>query len=152
MDTSTWPKMPEQERKRKLFTINFLETGSDTDAAAFSGLSPRHTRQRIADHLKKYGTLAEAPHPKESPKYTEEVMKAALAYFDEDPEHHFATPELVSYLKREGFLEAPVDEQNFRHHFDEWLRTKGLSLRVACRKMIFAIPAGHKATRLKWVR
>lgn len=152
MDTSKWPKMPEQERKRKLFVIKFLESSNDTDAAAFSGLSPHHTRQRIASHLKQYGTLAEAPHPKQSPKYTEDVMKAALAYFDDNPEDHFATPELVSYLIREGVLEEPVDEKNFRLHFEEWLHTQGLSLIVACRKLVFKIPAGHEATRLQWVR
>ena len=114
MDTTKWPEMPEQERKRKLFVIGFLETGSDAEAAAFSGLNPRHTRQRIAEHLRQHGNLSEAPHPRPSPKYTENVMKAAFVYFKDNPNAHFATPELVSYLVREGFLEEPVDRQNFR--------------------------------------
>lgn len=78
MDTVKWPKMPEQQRKRTLYVMKFLETSSDKGAAELSGLGVRHTQPRIADHIHEYGPLAEAPHLKISPKYTEDVMKAAL--------------------------------------------------------------------------
>jgi hypothetical protein len=152
MDTTKWPAMSDQERKRTLFVMKYLETGSDRDAAKFSGLGVRHTRQRLAEHMKQYGTLAEAPHPTISPKYTEDVMKAALVYFKDNPEDHFATPPLVSYLIREGILQEPVDQQNFRQHFEEWLHTQGLTLRVGCKKMIFEILPEGAAARLKFVR
>lgn len=152
MDTSKWPKMPEQERKRKLYVLGYLETGSDQAAAKLSGLSAHHTRPRIAAHLRQYGDLSEAPHPRPSPKYTENVMKAALAYFIDNPQAHFATPELVSYLLREGLLEEPVNEQNFRSHLQEWLHAQGMTLRVGCRQMIFEITPERAAARLQWVR
>ena len=144
--------MPEQEQQRKLFVLKYLKTGDNAKAAAYSGLSPHHTKKRIAEHLKKTGTLSEAPHTRASPKYTEDVMKAALDYFKEDPDRHFPTHQLVSYLVREGILEEPVDEQNFRHRFDDWLRAQGMTLRVGCRTLVFDITPAKAADRLKFVQ
>jgi hypothetical protein len=152
MDIKHWPQMSGQQRKRTLFVIKYLETGSDSAAAKSSGLSCRHTRQRIAEHLKEHGTLAEAPHPRQSPKYTESVMKAALGYFKDKSGDHFTTPELVSYLIEDGILEEPVDEQNFRQHFEEWLHTQGMTLAVGCKKLIFEIVPAGAAERLKFVQ
>lgn len=64
VDTTQWPEMPEQERKRRLFVLAFLKTSSDKAAAQLSGLSARRTRARIAEHLEQYGDLSEAPHPR----------------------------------------------------------------------------------------
>lgn len=150
--TSKWPRMPEQEQQRKLFVLKYLQTGDNAEAASYSGLSPHHTRKRIAKHLKKTGTLSEAPHTRASPKYTEDVMKAALDYFKEDPDRHFPTHQLVSYLVREGILEEPVDEQNFRHRFDDWLRAQGMTLRVGCRTLVFDITPAKAADRLEFVQ
>jgi hypothetical protein len=144
--------MPEQERKRKLFVLRYLATGDNAEAASYSGLTPQHTRKRIAKHLEDYGTLSEAPHTRTSPKFTEDVMKAALDYYKEDPDRKFPTHQLVSYLVREGLLEEPVDEQNFRHWFEEWLRPQGMTLRVGCRKLIFDITPAKAAERLKFVQ
>lgn len=58
----------------------------------------------------------------------------------------------MSYLLREGILQEPVDQQNFRQHFEEWLRTQGLTLRVGCKKLIFEITPEGAAARLKFLR
>lgn len=79
-------------------------------------------------------------------------MEAALEYFKDNPNAHFATPALVSYLAREGLLEEPVNEQNFRKHFKEWLDSQGMTLRVGCRQLIFEITPERAAARLQWVR
>lgn len=143
--------MPQQQRKRTIFVMTYLETGSDSEAAKASGLSRRHTRQRIADHLKEYGTLAEAPHPQQPSKYTESVMQAALGYFKKHGPR-FATPELVTNLIEDGILQDPVNEQTFRQRFEEWLHTQGYTLVVGCRKMVFEITPAAATERLRFVQ
>lgn len=151
MDTSQWPQMPEQQRKRTVFVQKYLETGgSESEAAKVSGLSRRHTRQRIADHIRDYGTLAEAPHPQQPSKYTESVMHAALGYFKKCGPR-FATPDLVTNLIEDGILQEPVNQQNFRQHFKEWLDSQGMTLVVGCKKMIFEITPAAAKKRLRFV-
>lgn len=144
--------MSEQQCKQTQVVIKYLESSSDKEAASFSGLGLHHTRQCIADNLKQYSTLTEAPHPRLSPKYTEDVMKEAWAYLKDHPVDHFITPLLVSYLLREGILQEAVDDQNFRQHFEAWLHTQGLTLQVGWRKMVIEILPKGAAARLKFVR
>lgn len=152
MDTPKWPNMPEQERKRKLFVISYLETTDDKAAAKASGITSHHARQGIAEHLKEYGTLAEAPHPKASPKFTYEVMKAAQTYLVDNPEMLLTTGDVVAYLERENLLQPPTDEHNFLAHFTPWLAAKGLTLQVGTTQMIFEITPQRARERLLWVK
>lgn len=145
VDPTSWPPMPEQEAKRVRFAIEFLRTGSDAAAAKFSGLSERHTRTRLADRLAKSGSFSEAPHPRESPKFTELVMVAAKSFMLGADEVRYTCSDVVAHLLALDLLEPPVNHTNFLKHFKEYLAEHGETLVVGSRKMVFQItPAAAK--------
>lgn len=131
--------MPEQEAKRLKFTLGYLATGSDAAAAEFSGLSPQHTRARLVDHLAKHGSFSEAPHPRESPKFTPQVLEEAKHYMVDAGDVRYTCGDVIAHLVEDGLLDLPVNHTNFLRRFGEYLAGQGYTLVVNSRSMIFEI-------------
>ena len=144
--------MPKQKKQRLVFIAEYLLTGDDRAAAKKAELSSRHARVRIAEHIQKYGTLDEAPHARESTKFTPQVFQAALDYLLAKADAPPCTPEVIAHLEQQQLLQSPTDNHNFIIHWKAWLADQGLSLRVAARNKIFDISEENKQQRLTWVR
>ena len=129
------------------FTAALLETSSAAVAAQVSGLSPQHTASRIAAHLFEWGQFGEAPHPRESPKFTPEVLQAARERMLAGGDTRYTTSELIAYLVKGGLLESPVNHSNFLKRFKEHLGTLGETLVVGSRSMVFLITAAAARKR-----
>ena len=152
MDTSLWPPMTGQHRRRLLYIIKYLDTGDAKAAAKFSGLREQHVRERLAQHLEKYGTLEEAPHPSPPSKFTQFVLEAATAYVVENEDMPIGTTEVVRYLEGANYLEPPTNNHNFLKHWKEWLAEQGLTLTVGTSAMIFKIEPENMQKRREWAQ
>ena len=152
MDTSLWPPMTGQHRRRLLYIIKYLDTGDAKAAAKLSGLRGQHVRERLAQHLEKYGTLEEAPHPSPPSKFTQFVLEAATAYVVENEDMPIGTTEVVRYLEGANYLEPPTNNHNFLKHWKEWLAEQGLTLTVGTSAMIFKIEPENMQKRMEWAQ
>lgn len=137
-DTSMWPDMAKQQRDRVLFTIAVLELASPYVAA--ESLEHSHNYlPRLIEHLKTYGTFAEAPHHKPPTKFTDGVMAAAQQLLVDSADSALTTTDLVHALEQAGCLAAPTDNHNFLVRFREYVAAQGLTLQVGDTSTIFRI-------------
>ena len=144
--------MTGQHRRRLLYITNFLNIGDAKAAAKFSGLTGQHARERLVQHLEKYGTLEEAPHPSPPSKFTPFVLDAATDYVVDNEDMPIGTTEVVRYLKGAHYLEPPTNNHNFLVHWREWLAEEGLTLTVGTSAMIFKIEPEHMQERMEWAQ
>ena len=138
LDTTLWPRMTHQEADRIIYTALVLKGTSLADAAITLGHSHNYGT-RLAKHLLKYGTFAEAPHHKAPTKFTDEVMAAALQHLVDSAESAYTTTELVRELEQAGRLAAPTDNHNFLVRFKEYVARQDLTLMVGDTSTIFRI-------------
>jgi hypothetical protein len=138
LDTSLWPDLTPQEEDRVIHTILVLEGTTPADAAATLGHSHNYNT-RLAEHLKKYGTFAEAPHHRAPTKFTDEVMAAAQQQLLDSADSALTTAGLVRALEKAGWLAAPTDSHNFLVRFKEHLAAQDLTLQVGATSTIFRI-------------
>jgi len=125
MADSRWPKMPEQQKKRTRYVINYLETGSHEKALEASGIRSPKTHASIIRMLKRNGTLEESAHEREPCKFTPDVMEAAKNYLIEEQDTPKSTAEVVAYLEGVGHLEPPTNNHNFLAAFSSWVVEQG---------------------------
>lgn len=135
-----------------MFIIDYLKNGDAKAAAEFSGLTGQHALERVTEHLEKYGTLEEAPHPSRPSKFTPFVLEAATDYVVENEDRPIATTEIVRYLEGAHYLEPPTDNHNFLVHWREWLAEQGLALTVGTRAMVFKIEPENMQKRMEWAQ
>jgi hypothetical protein len=138
LDTSLWPDLTNQEKDRVRHTVLVLTGTTPADAAATLGHSHNYNT-RLAEHLKKYGTFAEAPHHKAPTKFTDEVMAAAPQCLLDSMDSALTTADLVHALEGNGLLTAPTDNHNFLVRFKEHVAAQGLTLQVGATSTIFRI-------------
>jgi hypothetical protein len=138
LDTSLWPALTKQETDRVVYTIAVLEGALPAAAAVELGHSHNYT-PRLAEHLRKYGTFAEAAHHKAPTKFTDEVMAAAQQLLLDSADRALTTPDLVRELEQNGWLTAPTDCHNFLVRFKEYLAAHDLTLQVGATSTIFRI-------------
>src|SRR5512147_3115208 len=103
LDTSLWPDLPAQEKDRVIFATVVLNGTPPAAAAQQLGHSHNYP-QRVAEHLAKYGTFAEATHHKERTKFTDEVLEGALQHLLNNAESAFTTADLVRDLQQASML------------------------------------------------
>lgn len=150
MDTSNWPDMPEQQRKRTLYVAEYLSTASEEKALHASGYRSRNTHRRIIEHIKTHGTLEEAPHMRATVKYTDSTLKAAMEWWIDNADQVFDTPALVAALEQASILNAPTDHHNFLQHLKQYAAQEGLTVLVGDRSTTFSITEETAAERLAW--
>jgi hypothetical protein len=138
LDTTLWPCMTKHEADRVIYTALVLKGTPLADAAVALGHSHNYCT-RLAEHLEKYGTFAEAPHHKAPTKFTNAVMAAALQHLVDSAESAFTTADLVHDLEQAGWLAAPTDNHNFLVRFKEYVAAQGLTLMVGDTSTIFRI-------------
>lgn len=138
LDTSLWPDLTQQEKGRVIHTILVLEGTTPAAAAATLGHSHNYNT-RLAEHLKTYGTFAEAPHHKAPTKFTDEVMAAAQQKLLDSADSALTTGDLVHALEEVGLLTAPTDNHNFLVRFKEHVASHGLTLQVGATSTTFRI-------------
>jgi hypothetical protein len=137
-DTCLWPDMAKQQRDRVLFAIRVLELASPYVAA--DSLEHSHNYlPRLIEHLKTYGTFAEAAHHKPPTKFTDGVMAAAQQLLVDSADSALTTTDLVHALEQAGQLTAPTDNHNFLVRFREYVAAQGLTLQVGETSTIFRI-------------
>jgi hypothetical protein len=146
LDTSLWPDLTHQEKDRVIHMILVLEGTPPATAAATLGHSHNYST-RLAEHLKKYGTLAEAEHHKAPTKFTDEVMAAAQQHLLDSADRAYTTKQLVRELEEAGWLAAPTDAHNFLVRFKQYLADKDLTLQVGATSTIFRITEESAAER-----
>jgi hypothetical protein len=138
LDTSLWPELTQQERDRVIHTIDVLEGKPPAAASAAEGHS-HNFNTRLAQHLRKYGTFAEAEHHKARTKFTDEVMAVAQKHLVDNADRALTTADLVRELEQGGHLTAPTDCHNFLVRFREYVADQDLTLQVGAASMIFRI-------------
>jgi hypothetical protein len=137
-NTSLWPDMAKQQRERLLFTIRMLEIAGPFVAQ----VSLEHSHNylpRLIEHLKTYGTFAEAEHHRGPTKFTDEVMAAAQQHLLDSADSALTTGDLVRALQQAGWLTAPTDSHNFLVRFKEYVAAQDLTLQVGATSTIFRI-------------
>jgi hypothetical protein len=152
MDTSGWPKMPDQQRKRTAYVISYLETGDRKTARTVSGIKDNRTHNQIVDKLKKTGSLAESAHARQREKFTDDVMQAAQEYLVGEQDIPLSTADVVAYLEGQKILKSHTNKHNLLAAFTEWVVAQGLSLHVNSREHIFRITEKGAQERLEWVQ
>jgi hypothetical protein len=137
-NTSLWLDMAKQQRDRLLFTIRMLEIAGP--CVANESLQHSHNYlPRLIEHLKTYGTFAEAAHHKAPTKFTDAVMAAAQQQLLDSADSALTTADLVHALEQAGLLTAPTDSHNFLVRFKEHVAAQGLTLQVGATSTIFRI-------------
>lgn len=151
VDTSLWGDKPQQEIDRVLYAICVLG-GTPPSAAAASLGHTHHYGPRLVEHLKKYGTFAEAEHNRAPSKFTPEVMAAAKQQLLDMADTELTTEDLVRELEQRGWLTAPTNCHNFLVRFKEYLAAHDLTLQVGSTSMIFRITEESASEREKVAR
>lgn len=151
LDTSQWPDLSQQARDRVIYTVVVLDGTPPAVAAAELGHS-RNYPKRVAEHLKIYGTFAEATHHKDRTKFTDDVMAAALQHLVDNAESALTTTDLVHDLERAGKLTAPTDNHNFLVRLRAYAAAQDLTLLVGDTSTIFRITEDSADDRHKVAR
>jgi hypothetical protein len=138
LDTRLWPELTQQETDRVIHTILVLEGTRPAAAAVTLGHSHNYSTC-LAEHLRKYGTFAEAEHHKVPIKFTDEVMAAAQQHLLNSADRALTTAALVHDLEQAGRLTAPTDCHNFLVRFKQYLAAQDLTLQVGATSTIFRI-------------
>jgi hypothetical protein len=149
-DTSLWPVMPHQQQQRLIYTIDYLEHASSEQAAAASGMRSHHAHKRTIEHLKKYGTFAEAAHERPRTKFTPDVMQQAVDILTELNSGYMNTQELLRVMHDDHILAAPTNPAHFRQALQEYLNERNMCLLVG-RTAIFRITDKNAQERLAFV-
>ena len=138
LDTSLWPDLTKQEADRVIYTALVLK-GTPLAAAAVRLGHSHNYSTRLAEHLEKYGTFAEAGHHRAPTKFTDEVMAAAKQLLLDSADRAITTADLVRELEQTGQLTAPTDNHNFLVRFKQYLHAHDLTLQVGATSTIFRI-------------
>jgi hypothetical protein len=137
------------ERKRAVFILVFLQTGSESEAMKASGLSSK-ALERIIHSFADQGDFRERQRPGRPVIYDADVMEAAYQYLVEWEEGYPSGPALMHKLVDEDILEHTVDVDILLDHLKRHVRAMGHILIVDSTKTTFFLTATDVVSRVKF--
>jgi transposase len=138
----------ENERKRAVYTLVFLQTGNMKRALKESKLS-RAAHMRIVDMYKQRGHALDAERSGRPAVYTESVMKSAMAVLTTN-KGTMNGPELHQQVMQKGILHSTSNRQRFLSSLRQHVRNEGHQLLANCTKTVFYISKEDEQERLTY--
>lgn len=139
----------ERERKRAIFILAFLQTGSEHKARRASGLSSK-ALDRIIDSLAEHGDFRERPRSGRPVTYSPVVMEAAYQLLVDWEEGFPTGPALMQKLVEQRMLERIVDVDCLLGHLKHHVRAMGHILIVDSSKTTFFLTVTDVVCRVKF--
>ena len=142
-------KGTEKERRRAIFVLIFLQTGSESKARRESGLSEKALGRIIAS-LAEHGDIREGQRPGRPLIYTKQVMEAAYTALVEWEEGYPTGPDLMQKLVDKGALDRCVNDDLLLYHLKRHVNKMGHILIVNSTKTVFFLTAPDVMGRVRF--
>jgi hypothetical protein len=135
--------------KRATYVVARLEGQSDKQACRQAGYQCSPLKS-ILSALKQRHTIAHAPRSGRPSIFTESVMAAALDLLLEHEYDRMKGSGVCQLVVDEGWLQEPVDRQNFTKHFMTYLSGLGYHPRLDAHNTVFFLKACDMPQRVNF--
>lgn len=144
--------IPERQQRRAEFLIELLHTEEAKNLLKRKGITDHSFIKRLCSNLREYGSIVDAPRSGRDPKYTDELLAAAMEFMLESLDCVWSKQCFVDSLIAEGVLEDGVSIEGFWRPFAAYMQQHGMRMVYGTQRLTFAMSGRHADGRLTWCR